>query len=363
MADETNATPSAPEDMPQGTGKITIADICQCDNPCECMKDYEVRVTVVTRLAGIPVSGVRMEVAGQSLVSDGDGLLTAFKSDAEELNLELTYANQQAQLKTETVTVALKNLLPTCLAVKKDGAGQSGATAEFEHFIPKIRDVLDLPEQAAMALRQEAEKEVAQAERDLQWAQIKLENVESQYPNIPASDVLALKELAAKEVEGAEKKLAEAWQKVAAARQEEKFAEFAALNDDELKKKTDEKIQKVGPDNVDADFNDTYTIQATAYTEPPEDTETTATPPQGAAFENVDSALQVEKTPANRIIFHLRVALATFSLAVPYMSQVASHVDILRRPQGETGRSGVETWIPIAMTTGNGIHGADRRQI
>ncbi len=71
------------------------------------MKPYEVRVTAVTRLAGIPLSGVRLEFPGinphlgrgSAQNAEEDGLVDSFTSQEKEMLLRIVYANEEERLK------------------------------------------------------------------------------------------------------------------------------------------------------------------------------------------------------------------------------------------------------------------------
>jgi len=185
---------------------------------------YDLEINVATRLGGIPVQGVKIELKqgfnlepGKSeiLYSTGEKIVFSSLTD-KELKLEMTYSNKKEHLKPEIVTITLTNLIRSCVANKY-------AKAHFEHSIKKIIDV----------------------------------------KNLPAGE--------------------------------------------------------------HEDFSDDYWVDATIYTSsPPQDSQNTEP--------LVESSLEVEKQTdggqPTRVIIHLNVSLATFSLAVPYLNQCAGFVKV-----------------------------------
>lgn len=123
---------------------------CTCAAPCRCLP-YEFHLKVVTRLGGIPVKGIscvqeaKTSDAGHVLDSgvyfgrsDEDGNYSKIKLNKKKLELTLTYANEAEKLRTETVSVTINGLTPTC-------TDKSALKAQFKHQIEKIRDVLGNP--------------------------------------------------------------------------------------------------------------------------------------------------------------------------------------------------------------------------
>jgi len=105
--------------------------------PCE---RYDLEINVVTRLAGIPVKGVKIERAVRNSDSEfhkiGNYLADLTES---KLVLKVTYANEKEHLKPEVVTITLADITPhSCVA-----AGR--AKANFEYSIINILEAKNLP--------------------------------------------------------------------------------------------------------------------------------------------------------------------------------------------------------------------------
>ena len=88
----------------------------------------EIQLTVVTRLGCIPVQGVRVQCMVREKTSTNPLGISTFDIHGDKIDIVLTYANEDARMKTETVHI--------------DSECGSNS-AYFTHFIPKIRDIMD----------------------------------------------------------------------------------------------------------------------------------------------------------------------------------------------------------------------------
>jgi len=106
--------------------------------PCE---RYDLEIKVVTRLAGIPIKGVKIERAVRNSDSEFHPIIGNYLADLTEnkLVLKVTYANEKEHLKPEIVTITLTKLTPnSCDAAER-------ANAKFKYLIREILRVKNLP--------------------------------------------------------------------------------------------------------------------------------------------------------------------------------------------------------------------------
>ncbi len=280
---------------------------CTCDKmPCRCLQ-YELHLKVVTRLGGIPIQGITCvrdpENTKVSLGSSGDdGKFQAAELKEKKLVLMLTYANTAEKLRTEKVTVTIDNLIPTC----KD---KSGLKAEIKHHIEKIRDVLDRPSEDEI---DQARTQMDNAKKSLDTADVKTKALQTAYSN-------------------AEKKYDDLCEV------EDRFSEQTAA---EL------------ATNTDCDFIDNYSIDITVLEEETADGVTTPKPP--ASHIAVNSKLSIVAAANDELMkVHLSISLATFSLKVPYMSQLAGRVKLADENVSKDNPDiGVRAWSPVSKSGG-----------
>jgi len=270
---------------------------------------YDLEVKLFTRLGGIPVVGCHGMFG---TMEGGKFKQTAesakFKRDAigfreltdNKLVIQYTYANNKEHLKPEIVTIVLDDLMPSCKA-------KGCSKAQFKHFIEKIRNVCEVP--GGVAYR-EAGKAATDAWSDAKFA-VERGNHEEFISQLQKSN--------------AESKM------------RDKIAHDNHLN----------------PNDAPADFIDDYIVSAAPYDpNPPQ-------PPQNSTSPwIVESSLEVEEQKngdeTTKVILHLNVALATFSLAVPYVNQNAGFVQVypLHPPTGTTNKIGYALpWRPGDYST------------